>query len=44
MNFRIYVVEEFNWNVYDIIIVLDEKSEMFGDEKSFEDEEEEVKE
>ncbi|KAL2213788.1 DEAD/DEAH box helicase [Sarocladium strictum] len=42
VNSRIHVVEEFNRNVYDIIIASDEKSEMFGDEKSPEDEEEEV--
>jgi ATP-dependent RNA helicase DDX56/DBP9 len=44
VNSRIHVVEEFNRNVYDIIIASDEKSEMFGDEKSPEDEEEEAKE
>lgn len=42
VNSRIHVVEEFNKNVYDIIIASDEKSEMFGDEKSPEDEEEEA--
>ena len=36
------MVEEFNRNVYDIIIASDEKSEMFADEKSPEDEEEEA--
>lgn len=42
VNSRIHVVEEFNRNVYDIIIASDEKSEMFADEKSPEDEEEEA--
>lgn len=41
VNSRIHVVEEFNRNVYDIIIASDEKSEMFADEKSPEDEAEE---
>lgn len=41
VNSRIHVVEEFNRNVYDIIIASDEKSEMFADERTPEDEEEE---
>ncbi|KAM5381743.1 hypothetical protein ACJZ2D_002963 [Fusarium nematophilum] len=33
LNSRVHVVEEFNRNVYDIIIAADEKNEMLGDDE-----------
>ncbi|EEU35351.1 uncharacterized protein NECHADRAFT_42779 [Fusarium vanettenii 77-13-4] len=39
LNSRVHVVEEFNRNVYDIIIAADEKNDMLGDDEVAEGEE-----
>ncbi|KAL2683123.1 ATP-dependent DNA/RNA helicase [[Neocosmospora] mangrovei] len=39
LNSRVHVVEEFNRNVYDIIIAADEKNDMLGDDELAEGEE-----
>lgn len=39
LNSRVHVVEEFNRNVYDIIIAADEKNDMLGDDEAAEGEE-----
>ncbi|KAH6990303.1 P-loop containing nucleoside triphosphate hydrolase protein [Ilyonectria destructans] len=40
LNSRVHVVEEFNRNVYDIIIAADEKHAMLGDKEEVEEEDE----
>ncbi|RSL78109.1 ATP-dependent RNA helicase DBP9 [Fusarium euwallaceae] len=44
LNSRVHVVEEFNRNVYDIIIAADEKNDMLGDDEAAEGEGDEAKE
>ncbi|KAJ4315515.1 ATP-dependent DNA/RNA helicase [Fusarium piperis] len=44
LNSRVHVVEEFNRNVYDIIIAADEKNDMLGDDEGAEGEGDEAKE
>ncbi|RSL99479.1 ATP-dependent RNA helicase DBP9 [Fusarium oligoseptatum] len=44
LNSRVHVVEEFNRNVYDIIIAADEKNNMLGDDEAAEGEGDEAKE
>ncbi|KAJ4221650.1 ATP-dependent DNA/RNA helicase [Fusarium solani] len=44
LNSRVHVVEEFNRNVYDIIIAADEKNDMLGDDEAAEGEGDETKE
>lgn len=40
LNSRVHVVEEFNRNVYDIIIAADEKNDMLGDSEAAEEKDE----